>query len=143
MSADLSDEATVFLAYVGGDRRTKKHLLVRMIKDLRDRGVPAVEALASDLEAKKHVSASFLLESGWQPVNRMYHRGRTYTLMRVELDSTVEIKDLARGIIGRVKLPKLKEASPEPGVPATAELPGPHNGSIAVLTEEMPSGVDA
>ncbi len=119
----LSDDA-VLLAYVAGDRRTKKHLLVRMLKELRDRGTSAVEAVAGDFHLRGHVSTRCLLEAGWQPLDRVYYRGRACTLMRAELGAAIEIGELARRIIGRVRLPSLKNASPEPS--ALYPLAGPH-----------------
>jgi hypothetical protein len=41
------DENGVLLAYAGGDARTRRRLLVRMLRDLRHRGVGRVEAIAS------------------------------------------------------------------------------------------------
>src|SRR4029450_12023293 len=42
------DEEAVLLAYAGGDTRTRRRLLVRMLRDLRQRGVGRVQAIASD-----------------------------------------------------------------------------------------------
>ena len=142
MPLNFSGGNAVLLAYAGGDRRTKKHLLVRMLRDLRDRGTSTVEAVAGDLAGQRHVPTRFLLESGWQPVGHAYYRGLTYTLMRAELGATIEFGELARGIIGRVKLPSLKDASPEPSALSRVEL-SVQNGNTAVLTEEIPSGVVA
>jgi len=111
----LEDDA-VLLAYVGGDPRTRRHLLVRMLRELRHRDVEKVEAVASDAGLARHVPTRFLLESGWQPVRSGLYLGFPYTLVRTDLGSTVEMGELARGLIGRVKLPKLKGAAPEPGV---------------------------
>lgn len=150
-SVELSDRNTVLLAYVGGDRRAKKHLLVRMFKDLRHRGIAGVEAVASDFGVSQHVSTRFLLENGWRPMRQVRRLGRSYTLMRADLGSAVEVGELARGIIGRVKLPKLKNAPPCPAGLAfrrnlhsslQVELSSA-SGKTAVLTTEIPSGVVA
>jgi hypothetical protein len=108
----LDDEA-VLLAYAGGDVRTRRRLLVRMLRDLRQRGVGRVEAIASDRGVSNHVPTSFLLESGWQPVRRAPYRMSYYTLAHIDLKSAVEVGELARALVGRVKLPGLK--SPVPG----------------------------
>jgi hypothetical protein len=42
------DDEAVLLAYAGGDVRTRRRLLVRMLRDLRQRGIGEVEAIASD-----------------------------------------------------------------------------------------------
>jgi hypothetical protein len=101
------------LAYAGGDVRTRRRLLVRMLRDLRQRGVGRVEAIASDRGVSNHVPTSFLLESGWQPVRRAPYRMSYYTLAHIDLKSAVEVGELARALVGRVKLPGLK--SPVPG----------------------------
>lgn len=145
----LSGPNPVVMACVTGGRRVKKHLLVRMLKDLRHRGVPGVEAVASDFGSSRHASTRFLLENGWRPVRRVGHLGISHTLMRMDLGNIVEVGDLARDIIGRVKLPKLKNASPAPGGAcvqaelAAQEEPSSENGRTAVLTVEIPSGVVA
>ncbi|HET6661740.1 MAG TPA: hypothetical protein VFH16_17665 [Rubrobacter sp.] len=108
----LDDEA-VLLAYAGGDVRTRRRLLVRMLRDLRQRGVGTVEAIASDRGVSNHVPTSFLLESGWQPMRRAPYRMSYYTLAHIDLKSAVEVGELARALVGRVKLPGLK--SPVPG----------------------------
>ncbi|HSK86007.1 MAG TPA: hypothetical protein VK902_21760 [Rubrobacter sp.] len=108
----LDDEA-VLLAYAGGDVRTRRRLLVRMLRDLRQRGVGRVEAIASDRGVSNHVPTSFLLESGWQPMRRAPYRMSYYTLAHIDLKSAVEVGELARALVGRVKLPGLK--SPVPG----------------------------
>lgn len=108
------DRGDVVLAYVGGDRRTRKHLLVRLLRDLRHRGVPGVKAVSSDAGASGHVPTRFLLENGWHPLRTVWYRGRKYTIARTDLGSTVEVGELARDILGRVKLPQLKSASPAP-----------------------------
>ncbi len=109
------DEDAVLLAYLEGDSRTRRHLLVRMLRDLRHRGVEKVEAISSDLGLSRHVSTRFLVESGWRPVRTGLYRGVPYTLARIDLGSAVEVGELARGLLGRVKLPNLKTPSPAPG----------------------------
>ncbi len=114
------DEEAVLLAYVGGDARTCRRLLVRMLREVRGRGVGRVEAISSDRGAPHHVPTPFLLESGWRPVRRaLYGRGY-YTLVRIDLKSAVEVRELARALLGRVKLPGLKTRVPLPGVLARA-----------------------
>lgn len=142
-------EDSVLMACVTGDRRVKKHLLVRMLKDLRQRGVTVVEAVAGDFGTSRHASTHFLLENGWRPVRRVWHSGRSYTLMRTDLGNAVEVGERARDFLGRVKLPKLKNTSPVPGgacvqveLQSQVELSF-ENGRTAVLTVEMPSGVVA
>lgn len=107
------DDDTVLLAYAGGDARTRRRLLVRMLRNLRQRGVGRVEAIASDQGVPHHVPTSFLLQSGWRPVRRASYRGSYYTLVHIDLKSAVEVGELARALVGRVKLPGLK--SPLPG----------------------------
>jgi hypothetical protein len=119
------DEDAVLLAYVGGDVRTRRRLLVRMLRDLRQRGVGRVEAIASDRGVSNYVPTSFLLESGWQPVRRAPYRMSYYTLAHIDLKSAVEVGELARALVGRVKLPELK--SPVPG--ALARSTGEQRGS--------------
>jgi hypothetical protein len=115
---------TVVLAYVAGDTRTRRRLLVRMLRDLRHRGVGRVEAIASDRGAHHHVPTSFLLESGWKPVRRGWYGGDPYTLARTDLGSAVEVGELARGLVGQVKkLPSLKAPAPAPGTFARATSP--------------------
>ena len=108
----LDDEAVV-LAYVGGDTRTRRRLLVRMLRDLRHRGFGKVQAIASDRGLSNHVPTSFLLESGWQPLHRAPYRMSYYTLVNIDLKSAVEVGQLARTLVGRVKLPGIQ--SPVPG----------------------------
>ena len=108
----LDDEAVV-LAYAGGDTRTRRRLLVRMLRDLRHRGFGKVQAIASDRGLSNHVPTSFLLESGWQPQHRAPYRMSYYTLVNIDLKSAVEVGDLARTLVGRVKLPAIQ--SPVPG----------------------------
>jgi hypothetical protein len=110
------DDDAVLLAYVGGEPRTRRHLLVRMLRDLKSRDVGKVEAVASDVGLPRHVSTRFLVESGWRPLRTALYRGLPYTLVRTELGSTVEVGGLAREILGKVRLPSLKAPSPVPGV---------------------------
>jgi hypothetical protein len=107
------DEEAVLLAYAGGDTRTRRRLLVRMLRDLRQRGVGRVQAIASDRGVSNHVPTSFLLESGWQPLHRAPYRSSYYTLAHIDLKSAVEVGELARSLVGRVKLPSIQ--SPVPG----------------------------
>jgi hypothetical protein len=120
------DENAVLMGYVAGDARTRRRLLVRMLRDLRHRGVGRVEAVASDRGTRHHVPTRFLLESGWKPVRRGWYRGSRYTLARTDLGSAVEVGELARGLVGRVKLPGLKSPAPAPGTFARAR--GPQRG---------------
>jgi hypothetical protein len=117
------DEDAVLLAYVAGDARTRRRLLVRMLRDLKHRGVGRVEAIASDRGTRHHLPTRVLLESGWRPVRRGWYRGSPYTLARTDLGSAVEVGELARGLIGRVKLPHLKSPNPAPGAFARATSP--------------------
>ena len=114
------DEEAVLLAYVGGDARTRRRLLVRMLRDVRGRGVGRVEAISSDAGAAHHAPTPFLLESGWRPVRRALYGRSYYTLARIDLKSAVEVGELARVLVGRVKLPGLKTRVPMPGVLARA-----------------------
>src|SRR5215212_2270623 len=102
------DEEAVLLAYAGGDTRTRRRLLVRMLRDLRQRGVGRVQAIASDRGVSNHVPTSFLLESGWQPLCRAPYRMSYYTLAHIDLKSAVEVGQLARALVGRVKLPGIQ-----------------------------------
>lgn len=106
------DAAAVLLAFVEGDPRTRRRLLVRMLRDLRLRGVGTVDAVASDRETAHHAHTPFLLESGWRPVRHAPY----YTLVRTELGSAVEVGELARSLVGKVRLPSLKGKVPSPGV---------------------------
>ena len=115
------DDDAVLLALVEGDARTRRRLLVRMLRDLRLRGVGTVEAIASDREADHHVHTPFLLQSGWRPVRRAPYRLGHYTLVRTELGSAVEVGELARSLVGKVRLPSLKGKVPSPGVLARAD----------------------
>jgi hypothetical protein len=117
------DEGAVLLAYVAGDGRVRRWLLVRMLRDLKHRGVERVEAIASDREASHHAPTRFLLESGWKPVRQGWHRGSPYTLVRIDLGSAIEVGELARSLVGRVKLPHLKAPNPAPGALARAAEP--------------------
>ncbi len=117
------DAEAVLLAYLEGDSRTRRHLLARVLKEVRHQGIERVEAVSSDVGQPHHIPTGFLLESGWQPIRRGWYRGRPYTLMQADLGSTVEVGELARGLIGRVRLPKLKPVSPAPGAFVREERP--------------------
>ena len=119
------DEGAALLAYVGGDARTRRRLLVRMLRDIRGRGVSRVEAISSDRGSPHHVPTPFLLESGWRPVHRAPYRGGYYTLARIDLKSAVEVGELARALVGKVKLPGLKTRVPMPGVLARSATDRP------------------
>lgn len=119
-----TSEDAVLLAYVGGDQRTRRHLLVRMLREARSRGVSTVEAVASDIGLPRYTPTKFLIESGWRPVRTRLYRGLPYTLARTDLGSSVEVGELARGLIGRVRFPQLKTRHPVPGALAkTGGLP--------------------
>jgi len=111
-------EDAALLAYLRGDARTRRHLLARVMRDLRLRGFGGVEAVASDLGLPRHVPTRFLTESGWKPVRRGQRAGCPYTLMRVDFESTVEVGELARELVGRVRLPVLR--APTPDAPTSA-----------------------
>ena len=113
----LSDDAAQ-LAYIEGDARTRRRLLVRVVRDLKLRGFGGVEAIGSDAGLPRHVPTRFLLESGWKPVRRGWRAGRAYTLARADFGSIVEVGELARGLMGRMKLPMIK--APAPGALASA-----------------------
>lgn len=119
------DDDGAILAYVEGDARACKRLLVRMLRDLRGRGVSKVEAIASDVGSSRHVRTRLLLESGWRPVRRGWRHGKPYTLVSLDLGSAVEAGDLARTLLGRVRLPTLG------GMP----VPGVHGGALADTTQ--------
>jgi len=119
----IDDEAAL-LAYAGGDARTRRRLLVRMLRDLRQRGVGRVEAIASDHGVSHHVPTSFLLQSGWRPVRRASYRRSYYTLAHIDLKSAVQVGELARALVGRVKLPGLKAPLPGALVRSTGEQRG-------------------
>lgn len=100
----LSEDAAL-LAYLKGDARARRHLLVRVMRDLRLRGFGGVEAVASDVGLPRHIPTRFLVESGWKPVRGGLQAGCAHTLMRADFGSTVEVGELARAFVGRVKLP--------------------------------------
>ena len=118
------DDDAVLLAFVGGEPRTRRRLLVRMLRDLRLRSVGTVNAIASDRESAHHAHTPFLLESGWRPVRHAPYRLGHYTLLRTELANAVEVGQLARSLVGKVRLPSLKGKVPSPGVLAQAETEG-------------------
>jgi hypothetical protein len=101
------------------------------MRNLKLRGFGGVEAITSDLGLPWHVPTQFLLGSGWKPVRRGLLAGCPYTLMRADFGSTVEVGELARELVGRVKLPVLK--APAPGTPASAQVSvlAPAGGSLA------------
>ncbi|MGH3089006.1 MAG: hypothetical protein ACRDSJ_17030 [Rubrobacteraceae bacterium] len=111
----------ILLAYVEGDARTCRRLLVRMLRDLKGRGVGKVEAIASDLGVSRHVPTSLLLESGWRPVRSGWLRGKPYTLVCIDLGNAVEVGELAKGLLGRVRLPSLGRRAPAPGAFTSVE----------------------
>jgi hypothetical protein len=117
----LSEDAAL-LAYLEGDARTCRHLLVRVMRDLKLRGFGGIEAIASDLGLPRHVSTRFLSESGWKPVRRGWRMGFPYTLMRADFGSVVEVGELARGLMGRVKLPVLKAPPVPQGTPVSVPV---------------------
>ncbi|QYJ16978.1 hypothetical protein Rxycam_02815 [Rubrobacter xylanophilus DSM 9941] len=110
------EEDAALLAYVAGDQRTRRRLILRMLRDLRQRGAGRAEAIASDAGARFHVPTRLLAESGWHPVRRCWCLGGFYTLARVDLGSTVEVAELARDLLGRVRFPAFKGPSPVPGL---------------------------
>ncbi len=120
-------EDAALLAYLKGDARARRHLLVRVVRDLKLRGFGGVEAIASDAGLPWHVPTQFLVENGWKPVRRGRRLGGSYTLMRADFGSIVEVGELARELVGRVKLPVLKAPSPTTQtsvlVPAVAKAP--------------------
>jgi hypothetical protein len=116
----FADNAAL-LAYVGGDVRTRRRLLVRMLRELRLRGVGTVEAVASDRDRPHHVPTAFMLQSGWRPVRHAPRGLGRYTLVRTELGSAVEVGELARALVGKVRLPSLKRKVPNPGILARAD----------------------
>ena len=111
-------ENTALLAHLRGDTRTRRHLLVRVMRDLRLRGFSGVEAIASDLGLPRHVPTWLLSESGWKPVRSGWHVGLPYTLMRADFGSIAEIGERARELVGKVKLPVLKVPAPDAPAPA-------------------------
>lgn len=118
------DEDAVLLAYAGGDTRTRRRLLVRMLRDLKHRGVGSVQAIASDRGVSNHVPTSFLLESGWRPLRRAPYGMSYYTLVHIDLKSAVEVGELARALVGRVKLPGIGTPVPGALVRSTGEQRG-------------------
>lgn len=115
----------VVLAYASGDARVRKHLLVRVLREMRLRGAGTVEALGSDAGlAQHHLTTGHLVESGWEPVVRGRYRGLSYTLTRLELGNAIEVGDLARDLLGRVKMPSFGR-SPAP------ETRGGYVGSLS------------
>ena len=133
-------EDAALLAYLKGDARTRRHLLARVMRALRLRGFAGVEAIASNTGLPQHVSTRFLVESGWKTVRCALYAGSPYTLLRADFGSTVEVGDLARAFVGRVKLPIFEAPAPQ-GTPASAMTPvGPEhqnnstlNGRIALV----------
>jgi hypothetical protein len=121
----------VLLAHLFGDRRSKKHLLVQAMRELRLTGVGSLEAIASDLGLSHHTSSVFLFENGFRPVEHTFYRGLPYTLARVELGNTVGVDGLARGLISRVKIPALHPPVPSPESPARTA------GGYRVLNREI------
>lgn len=113
----VSEDAAL-LAYLEGDGRTRRRLLVRVMRDLKLRGFGGVEAVGSDAGLSRHVPTRFLLESGWKPVRRGWRSGRPYTLARADFGDTVQVGQLARGLMGRMKLPTIK--APAPGALAAS-----------------------
>jgi hypothetical protein len=115
-------EDTALLAHLRGDTRTRRHLLVRVMRDLRLRGFSGVEAIASDLGLPRHVPTWLLSESGWKPVRSGWHAGLPYTLMRAHFGSIAEVGERARELVGKVKLPVLKVPAPDAPAPAQASI---------------------
>lgn len=109
------EESAVLLADVAGDARTRRRLLVRMLRELRNRGVGRVEAIASDRGVQHHVPTDFLVQSGWRVIRRAPYKRTPYSLMQTDLGSTVEARKLARALIGKVRLPGLRSPVPAPG----------------------------
>jgi hypothetical protein len=124
------DEEAALLACVCGDPRTRRRLLVRMLRDLKQRGASRAEAIASDSGLPHHVPTQVLLESGWRPIRRAPYRRNFYTLVRTDLGSAVEVGEMARALIGRVKLPGLKKSVPAPGgaLPHVSHAAGAQQG---------------
>lgn len=114
------DERATMLAYLEGDARTSRRLIVRLLRSLKERGVCRVESVASDIGAARHVQTSTLLSNGWLPVRRGWRRGKPYTLAGLDLGSAVESGELARSIMGHVRFPELR--SPMPGVVSPVEV---------------------
>ncbi|WP_273841352.1 hypothetical protein [Rubrobacter calidifluminis] len=102
------EEGRVFLAYAKGDARVRRHLMVHMFRDLRGRGIGDIDAIASDFGTGWHLPTRFLLGCGWRPVRQGWKGGQLYTLVRTDLANTVEVRELARDLLGRVRMPSLK-----------------------------------
>lgn len=119
------------LAYLEGDPRSRKHLLVRVARDLRLRGFGGVEAIGSDLGRSRHIPTRFLLENGWEPVRRGFRLGLPYTLARADFGNTVQIGARARGFMERVKLPVLGGAPS----PVTLSPHGPDGARMSPAPE--------
>ncbi|TCJ15144.1 hypothetical protein E0L93_13395 [Rubrobacter taiwanensis] len=115
------DEGALLLADLEGEARIRKHLLVRTLRELKARGAGPVEAVATAVSLPHHVDAGFLKANGWEVVRR---RG-IYVLMRCELENTVEVGELARGLLDRVRLPSLS------GSPSPAFRAGEHRSHAA------------
>jgi hypothetical protein len=123
---------TALLAYLEGDSRSRRHLLVRVARDLRLRGYGGVEAISSDLGRSRYVPTRFLLENGWEPVRRGFRLGLPYTLARANFGNTVEIGERARDLMGRVKLPVLGGAPS----PVALSPQGPTRARMSRAPEE-------
>jgi hypothetical protein len=121
----------VLLASMGGDTRTRRHLLTRVLRELKGRDVAGIEAISADLATRGHVPTHFLLESGWRPMRHGWYAGRPYTLVRADLGSTADVGGLARGLIGRVRLPKLAP------VPAPGTTSGSFVRARAAVAEDL------
>lgn len=122
------------LAYLEGDVRSRRHLLVRVARDLRLRGFAGVEAIGSDLGRSRYVPTRFLFENGWEPVCRGFKMGLPYTLARADFGSTVEIRERARDFMGRVKLPVLGGAPS----PVALSPDGPARVRMSPTPERVP-----
>lgn len=107
-------EGAVLLANIEGDWRVRKQLLVKVLRDLRQRNFDSVEAVTGIVAVPRHIPTKFLMQNGWQPVRR---RG-LYTLMRTDLENLV-VTELARELLDRVKLPVM----PKSPTPATFVQP--------------------
>ena len=111
-------EDAALLAFVGGEARARRHLLARCMRDLKLRGFGGVEAITSDLGLPRHVPTRALRESGWKPVRRGWRAGLPYTLMRADFGSTVEVGELARAFVGKVRWPIFETPNPTTLAPA-------------------------
>ncbi|MGB3682323.1 MAG: hypothetical protein WA990_07520 [Rubrobacteraceae bacterium] len=120
-SVGVPDPEEPLLAYLGGDPKTQRRLLLRMLGEMRQRRVAGVGAVSSDVGRPNHPPTDFLLACGWQPVRQGW--SQPYTLMRADLGSAIEVGELARGLIGKVRLPKLRPATPSAGAFARKESP--------------------